>query len=162
MVNLPDGTVLAESCTSPSQLYIYTPSGSPLPQGQPTIQSVSAGSGSCNTTCYHLTGTGLSGISEGASYGDDEQMATDFPLVRLTSASGKVQYARTYNWTRAGLAPQTRGSTDFALPVGILAGRYQLQLIANGYAVSAARLHGWHLSAGRRLEQQRESMRSRS
>ena len=80
MVNLPDGTVLAESCTSPSQLYVYTPSGSPLPQGQPTIQSVSAGSGSCNTTCYHLTGTGLNGISEGASYGDDEQMATDFPL----------------------------------------------------------------------------------
>jgi hypothetical protein len=139
MLDLPDGSVLVESgCNgyggANPQLYVYTPSGAPLSQGQPQIQSISAISGSYKTKCYQLTGTGLNGISEGASYGDDEQMATDFPLVRLTGLNGTVQYARTYNWSRTGLTPHAPGTTDFALPAGITAGTYQLQVVANGNA----------------------------
>ena len=77
-----------------AQLYVYTPTGSPLPKGQPQALSVSATGDGCGK-CYLLTGTGLNGISEGASYGDDAQMATDFLIMKLTDGSGNVAYART-------------------------------------------------------------------
>src|SRR5205085_2531056 len=33
---------------------------------------------------YTLTGTQLTGISEGAAYGDDAEMSTNYPIVKLT------------------------------------------------------------------------------
>jgi hypothetical protein len=94
MLDLPDGTVLFSSTYN--GLYVYQPGGSPLPSGKPTITRVrSNGDGS-----YHLVGTGFNGISEGASYGDDKQMNSNYPLVRVTDAlSGNVFYARTYDWS---------------------------------------------------------------
>ena len=38
---------------------------------------------------YTLRGTQLNGLNEGASYGDDAQMASNYPLVQLT-AGGAV------------------------------------------------------------------------
>src|ERR1017187_1422052 len=92
LLDLPDGTVLLASWAT-NEIYIYTPDGSPLPAGKPTIQSISVnGDGS-----LHLTGTLFNGISQGASYGDDQQMDSNYPLVRFTDASGKVRYGRSYN-----------------------------------------------------------------
>ncbi len=129
MLDLPDGTVLMVGGCNSSQLFEYAPTGSPLPQGQPQVQSVSAVGGSCST-CYLLAGTGLNGISEGASYGDDAQMATDFPIVKLTDGSRKVAYARTYNWSSSSIAPGASGSTNFQLPAGF--GPCDLQVVGNG------------------------------
>ena len=67
MLDLPDGTVLFMDGQNAGSLYIYTPDGTPLAAGQPVINSITQNlDGS-----YHLTGTGLNGISEGAAYGDD-------------------------------------------------------------------------------------------
>jgi hypothetical protein len=94
MLDLPDGTVLLSSLFT-NQLYIYTSDGSPLPAGKPTIQSIFVnGDGS-----LHLTGILFNGISQGASYGDDNQMDSNYPLVRFTDASGNVRYGRSYNWS---------------------------------------------------------------
>ena len=103
MLDLPDGTILYHpSCNTDATLYVYQPDGTPLLQAQPQIGGISK-----NTDgSYHLTGTGLNGIWEGASFGDDAQMATSYPLVRFTNASG-VQYARTYNWSTTSIAPGT-------------------------------------------------------
>jgi hypothetical protein len=130
MLDLPDGTILMPSGCDTTQLYVYQPSGPPLQQGQPKIASVTK-----NTDgSWHLTGTGLNGISEGAAYGDDAQMASNYPLVRLTTPNGTVRYARTYNWSSTGVDPGTAGSTEFALPSGIAVGTYSLQVVANGNA----------------------------
>jgi hypothetical protein len=118
MLDLPDGTVLMDSGCNNAQLYVYTPAGSPLPLGQPQVQSVVAATAGGCSDCYLLTGTGLNGISEGASFGDDAQMATDFPIVQLTDGSGNVAYARTYNWTTTSIAPGAPGMTNFQLPSG--------------------------------------------
>jgi hypothetical protein len=128
MLDLPDGTVLTRAGCS-NQLFVYHPSGVALQQGRPTITTVTANP----VGSYHLVGTGLTGISEGASYGDDAQMATDYPLVRLIGSYGKVQYARTYNWTSTSMMPGASGSVDFDIPA-LAPGAYSLQVVVNGNA----------------------------
>lgn len=130
MLDLPDGTVLLS--TSSSQLYVYQPGGTPLAAGQPTISSLSTnGDGS-----YHLTGTLFNGISEGAAYGDDAQMDSNYPLVRMTNlVTGLVYYARTYNWNSTGVMTGNNVvSTEFVPPAGLPLGVYSLVVVANGNA----------------------------
>jgi hypothetical protein len=133
MLDLPDGTVLVNSGLT-SVLYVYKPSGSPLAAATPTITSITQnGDGS-----YHLTGTLLNGISEGAYYGDDDQMSTNRPLVRLTDANGNITYPRTYNWSSTGVATGTLPlTTEFAKPPN---GTYSVVVVANGVASAATNL----------------------
>ena len=128
MLDLPDGSVLYS--VMDNQLYAYKPAGPQLTAGQPTVQAITK-----NTDgTFHLTGTQLNGISEGACYGDDWQMATNYPIVRLTAGSN-VFYARTYSWSSTGvMTGSTPQSTEFALPAGLPPGVYQLSVIANGIA----------------------------
>jgi hypothetical protein len=128
MLDLPDGTVLYASQAS-SRLYVYQPDGSPLAAGQPTITSITPNiDGS-----YHLTGTLLNGISEGAAYGDDWQMNSNYPIVRLTDAAGNVHYARTFNWSSTSIMTgNTPETTEFRLPSVLAGGTYSLVVVANG------------------------------
>ena len=129
MLDLPDGTVLLSDTSS--QLYVYQPSGSPLAAGKPAINALTTnGDGS-----FHLTGTLFNGISEGAAYGDDAQMDSNYPLVRMTNALGQVFYARTVNWSSTGVMTGTNiVSTDFVLPATFSPGTYSLVVVANGNA----------------------------
>jgi hypothetical protein len=131
MLVLPDGSVLLVSGQNSGSLYIYQPTGTPLAAGQPVINNITQNADGS----YHLTGTGLDGISEGAMYGDDEQMACNFPLVRLSNSSGNVYFARTYNWTPGRLMTGTNIlATEFALPPNLPAGSYTLVAVAVGNA----------------------------
>ncbi len=130
MLCLPNGTVLFIGGQNTQSLYIYTPDGAPLAQGKPGIISIAENSDGS----FQMTGTNLNGISAGAAYGDDEQMDSNYPLVRMTnSSSGIVYYARTFNWSSTGA--QTGGkviATKFALPQSLPAGTYSLVAVANG------------------------------
>jgi hypothetical protein len=129
MLDLPDGNVLY-SRQSSSQYYIYTPSGQPVVSGKPTISTITP------ITCseYSITGTKFNGISQGATYGDDWQMNSNYPLVRLKSGSN-VYYARTYNWNSTGVMRGTAADTaKFTLPAGLPTGTYSLEVVANGIA----------------------------
>jgi len=129
MLDLPDGTVLYSSQSS-SQYYVYTPAGSVVTKGKPVISQVTANN--CSGSSYTITGTGFNGISEGASYGDDWQMNTNYPIIRLTNGS-KVYYARTFNWNNTGVQTgNTVTSTQFTLPVGLPYATYTLVVTANG------------------------------
>ena len=129
MLMLPSGQVLFTS--SSRQLYAYTPDGSPQNAWRPTITSVVA-----NGLNFTLTGTQLNGISAGASYGDDAEMDTNFPIIQLKNAAGTVYFARTYNWSSTGVATgSTSVTTNFSVS-GIPNGTYSLTVIANGIASS--------------------------
>ncbi len=129
MLDLPDGTILFSD--SSSQLFVYRPDGSPLAAGKPIINTLTTN----NDASYHLTGTLFNGISEGAAYGDDAQMDSNYPLVRMTNSTGQVIYARTYNWSSTGVMTGTNVvSTDFAVPLGLAPGTYSLVVVANGNA----------------------------
>ena len=88
----------------------------------------------------HLTGTLFNGISQGASYGDDAQQDSNYPLVRFTDGSGNVTYGRTYNWSSTGVQTGNQiVTTECTLPSNVLTNpgtTYSLQVVANGNASS--------------------------
>jgi hypothetical protein len=127
MLDLPDGGVLL-GIQGSNQYFEYVPSSSPLPAGKPAISNVIK----INCDTFKLTGTLFNGICEGAAYGDDWQMATNYPIVRLKSGPD-VYYARTYNWNRTGVQTGTLPDTTlFTLPAGLPTGTYSLVVVANG------------------------------
>ena len=128
MLDLPDGTVLLTQART-TNYYVHAPAGAPLVIGQPTIASVNQAG--CSST-FTLTGLLFNGISEGAMYGDDWQMNTNFPIVRLTSGT-TTYYARTHDWNHTGVSTGLLADTTlFDLPPGIPSGTYSLSVIANG------------------------------
>jgi hypothetical protein len=132
MLDLPDGSVLFVGGQNSRTMYVYQPAGTPLAAAQPVINSITTNSDGS----YLLTGTGLNGISEGAMYGDDEQMACNYPLVRMTNnTSTNDYYARTYNWTPGSLMTGSKTmTTQFALPLNLPEGAYSLVVVAVGNA----------------------------
>ena len=134
MLDLPDGNVLYNDA---GNLSIYTPDGSPLAAGRPAVQNVSWNSDGS----LHLAGTLFNGISQGASYGDDAQQDSNYPLVRFTDGNGIVTYGRTYNWSSTGVQTGNQiVTTECTVPTNILANAgafYSLQVVANGNASAA-------------------------
>jgi hypothetical protein len=129
MLVLPTGQVLVSNGGS---IQIYTPAGSPSAAWQPTISSVSSNADGS----YTLTGTQLNGLTEGAYYGDDAQMSTNYPIVRLVNGNN-VYYTKSYNFSTMGLATgSTSVSTRFSVS-GIPNGSYSLYAVANGIASNA-------------------------
>jgi hypothetical protein len=81
-----------------------------------------------------LSGLQFNGLSQAATYGDDAQAATNYPLVRITNtATGHVFYARTFNHSSMGVATgSTLVTTNFQVPPKIERGASQLEVVANG------------------------------
>jgi hypothetical protein len=127
MINLPTGQILLSEQDS-KKYWVYTPGGTPLAAGKPTINTVLQ-SGCTNFT---ITGTLFNGISEGSAYGDDWQNATNYPIVQLTNGAN-VYYARTFNWNRTAVQTGSLAdTTEFTLPAGLPHVTYSLVVIANG------------------------------
>lgn len=133
MLALPDGTILY--ARENTDLYVYnplvSPSSSPLAVGKPTISTITTNvDGS-----YHLTGTKLNGISQGAGYGDDAQMDSNYPIARFTAPNGDIIYGRTFNWSSTGvMTGSATVSTEFTVPNNIFGSGYSLVVSANGNA----------------------------
>ncbi len=132
MLALPDGNILFSIAQNGiTQYWEYTPGSAAIAAGKPTIDGIIPGS--CPS--YKLRGKLFNGISEGAAYGDDWRMATNYPIIRLTNGAN-VYYAKTTNWNRIG-AVQTDSLEDtvtFTPPSALPAGTYSLVVVANGIA----------------------------
>jgi hypothetical protein len=99
----------------------------------PTITSVSSDTLTAGAS-YTLNGTQLNGLTQGATFGDDAQADTNFPLVRITNtATSHVFYARSFGFTRT-IARGAASSTSFAVPSKIETGSSSLVVVANGIA----------------------------
>ena len=82
-----------------------------------------------------MTGTQFNGLSEAASYGDELNAATNYPLVRITNtASGHVVYARTHGYTIGVATAATPVTTLFDVPANAETGASTLVVVANGIA----------------------------
>ena len=127
MLDLPNGQVLVSD--SLTRLHLYTPDSAQLSAFAPNITDIK----DTNGTTFTLTGTQLNGFSEGAAYGDDAQMSTNYPIVSLFDTAGHRYYARTSNWSNVGVGTgATSESVNFTLPSGLAAGTYGLQVSASG------------------------------
>jgi hypothetical protein len=131
MVVLPTGQVLYTDFTSTVQ--IYTPAGSPCSGCAPTIHFV-------KTTLTHgstnnfISGTQFTGMGQGGVYGDDNQSNTNFPIVRITDATGAVVYCTSHNWVPGVQTGTAIVNTQFDIPSTIATGPATLEVVANGIA----------------------------
>lgn len=138
MLVLPTGQLMLSD--SSNQLYVYTPDRSSAPESlRPAISRVQyAGDG-----VFELTGTQMNGQSEGAAYGDDDQMNENFPIVRLEDpATGNVYYCRTTNWDSVAVGGGNQPETvDFTLNPAIRPGSYELTVVGAGMASEPVKIH---------------------
>jgi len=128
MLVLPTGQILF---TDFFEVDIYTPTGIYDPAWAPTIQkapsTVSPGGS------YVISGHKFNGFSQGAAYGDDNQAATNYPLVRITNrATGHVFYSRTHDHSSMAVAFGGLVSTHFDVPASQELGVSDLVVVANG------------------------------
>lgn len=130
MLLLPTGQVLFANGSTTVQ--VYTPDGTPDPTWKPSITSCPTAL-QPNQTCK-LSGRQLNGLSQAVSYGDDVQMATNYPIVRICNlATGHVFYCHTHDHSKMVVNTGTVvHSTQFDVPGGIERGAAILQVIANG------------------------------
>ena len=130
MLLLPSGQVLFANMST--DVEVYTPDGAPQAAWKPQITNA-PGNVSANQD-YVLQGRQINGLSQAVSYGDDAQMATNYPLVCLrNAASGELVYCRTRDHSTMGVATGNAShSTRFKVPSGTPAGASELFVIANG------------------------------
>ena len=84
---------------------------------------------------YSLPVLRMNGINFGAYYGDDAQMSTNFPLVRVTNhATSHVAYLRTFDHSNRSIAPDNVGTTSLSVPAAAEPGLSDFEVIANGIA----------------------------
>ena len=126
---LPNGQVLMNNSTN--NLVLYTPdAASAVSTSPPSITKIAENANGSFT----LTGTDINGNNDGATYGDDAQMATNYPIVSFTNLTGQVSYATTYGFNYAVEQGNTPLTTQFTLPTGLAPGTYSVRVIANGVA----------------------------
>ena len=129
MVVLPTGQVLFTDFSSTVE--IYTPVGQPCAGCAPTIKTVATSltHGSKNNK---ITGTQFNGLTQGAYYGDDNQSATNFPIVRITDSKGSVVYCKTHGWLGGVATGSKLVSAQFDIPLTINLGAASLVVVTNG------------------------------
>jgi hypothetical protein len=111
---------------------VYNPAGTYNPAWAPRIQSaptrVAPGGSS-----YVISGYLFNGMAQGAAYGDDQQAATNYPLVRITNnRTGHVFYSRTHGHSSMAVASSDLVSTRFDVPATQEHGPSQLVVVTNG------------------------------
>jgi hypothetical protein len=125
---LPNGQVLIGGGTTE----VYTSSGTYQTSWQPTISTFP--STITRGSTYPISGTQFNGLSQAASFGDELQTATNYPLVRITNNStNHVFYARTHDHSTMGVATGSATvSTNFDVPTSMETGASSLVVVANG------------------------------
>ena len=125
---LPTGEILVAGGTTQT----YTSTGTYQTSWAPTI-STSPSTVTRGTT-YTITGTQFNGLSQAASFGDELETATNYPLVRITNnTTHHVFFARTHDHSTMGVATGTATvSTFFDVPTTMETGASKLQVVANG------------------------------
>ncbi|HSC19736.1 MAG TPA: hypothetical protein VLC74_12575 [Rhizomicrobium sp.] len=128
---LPTGEVLIDGSA------VYQATGTYNPAWAPTVTSSPASVTRGQT--YQVSGTQFNGVSQGASFGDEFDSHTNYPLVRITNNStGHVFYARTHDHsTMAVQTGSTPVSTSFDVPSGMETGASKLEVVANGIPSTA-------------------------
>jgi len=126
LIPLPTGEVLVGGSE------VYTSTGKYSTSWAPTIKtfpsSVTRGS------TYKISGRQFNGLSQAAAFGDEDETATNYPLVRITNLATKhVFYARTHDHSTMAVATGKQiVSTNFDVPAGMETGASSLVVVANG------------------------------
>ena len=136
MLELPTGQILwsNDGQSGHAQFATYTPKGSANSSWLPVVSSVSS-TLTVGSSGNPISGTNFNGFSLGASYGDDAQMSTNWPIVAITNnSSGDVCYARSYGFSTMGVWTTGTTNAEFDIPSGCETGASTLTVVVNGIA----------------------------
>ena len=133
MLCLPDGKILLTG--TGSRAYVYTPAGGVRNRSYlPVVSSVTQTA----STQFTLSGININGLTNGASYGDEANPYTNYPIVLLKDGTGTVYRCRSFNFSTMGYGARRRpGTCDFTIPSGLPHGSYKLTIVANGISSPA-------------------------
>ena len=114
--------------------FVYKSSGTFLNVWRPTITSFLFSNNVNPGGTYQIFGRQFNGLSQANAFGDEFQVATNFPLVRITNnATGDVSYATTHDFSTMGVATGSAiVSTSFDVPTNPETGDSTLEVVANG------------------------------
>ena len=79
-----------------------------------------------------LSGMQLCGLSECQHFGDDNQQAENYPMVRFVDRNGGVTYARAHDVSTRSIAPKKAGSVLVDIPGSLSPGTYSVEVVAMG------------------------------
>jgi hypothetical protein len=128
---LPTGQVLETDGTN--DVEVYSPGVRVDARIAPVVTSVPLTLTHGST--YKIVGKRFNGVSAANAYGDDDQQATNYPLVRIVNiATGHVFYARTHGHSFMGVGSTRQVSTMFDVPSGIETGASTLTVVTNAIA----------------------------
>ncbi|HZW95139.1 MAG TPA: kelch repeat-containing protein [Candidatus Eremiobacteraceae bacterium] len=129
MLVLPTGQILLTDFSN--DIEIYTSKGRPQREWAPFVlfapPFIERGQS------YQAFGFLFNGLSQGAAYGDDDQSATNFPLVRITNlTTGHVRYSRAHDPSTMAVVSDQFNSVWFDVPANQERGFSKLEVVANG------------------------------
>jgi hypothetical protein len=130
---LPTGQILYTLADGVNQdAEIYTAKGKFKSAWAPAITT--APSSVTRGSTYKISGKQFNGLNHGAAYGDDAQMNSNYPLVRITNnTTNHVFYAKTHDHSTMGIATGKKiVSTNFDVPASIETGASRLVVVTNG------------------------------
>jgi hypothetical protein len=134
---LPTGQILGVETDAPN-MQVLPAQGTANAAWKPVLTGLSSSPYTPGQS-YIVQGKQLSGRTQGATYGDDVQANTNFPLVRIVNnQTGHVFYARTHGFTSASVAANVASQTNFTVPATIESGASTLYVVANGIASQGA------------------------
>lgn len=129
MLVLPTGQVLLTDQTN--DVEVYTSPGAPNPAWAPKITSVPKQL--ARGQSYTISGTLFNGVSQGAYYGDDAQMATNYPIVAIyNKASKHIFRARSHDHSSMAVGNPNPVSTHFDVPANTETGPSLIVVVTNG------------------------------
>jgi hypothetical protein len=134
MLVVTDGGLLLN--TGFNTIWEYKTSIAPQAAWRPTVTTVSK----ITPGRYQISGARLNGISEGATFGSDARMSTNFPIVQLEK-SGVIRFGRTISFTPGLSRPGINNfqSATFDIPAGLKPGVYNATVIVNGIKSTPAK-----------------------
>jgi hypothetical protein len=127
---LPSGQILEFDGTTDVEL--YTPKAA-VSQASYAPYDIQVPAKIAHGKTYVVTGKLINGVTQGAQEGDDFQMATNFPLVRITNVkTGHVFFGRTFDFSSMAIANADPATAKFEVPADQELGASLLQVVANG------------------------------
>ncbi|HEY4433936.1 MAG TPA: hypothetical protein VGM99_06000 [Candidatus Cybelea sp.] len=130
---LPTGQILEDDGSTDVEVYSAKGANAAVAGGRPQITSVATTL--THGSSYKISGRRFNGLSQANFYGDDDQQASNYPLVRITnSGSGNLTYARTHGFSSMGIGSNKKVSAMFDVPSKIQTGASTIQVVTNGIA----------------------------
>jgi Kelch motif len=129
MLELPTGQILLTDQSN--DVEVYSPAGKANPAWAPRISSVPSQIQPGQT--YTISGFLLNGVSQGAAYGDDAQMATNWPVVVIYNIATKhVVFTRTHSFSSYAVQNPNQVTAAFDVPSSVGTGASYILAVTNG------------------------------